>query len=201
MFEEGRVWPQSVGSQLAGLCVGSRVGERVLDLCAAPGGKATMLAGDVVAVEVSASRARELEENMRRLGATNVRVVCADGRDLPDDLTGFDRALVDAPVLGARRARRAAGSALALPAAARAAARAPRGRCRARAHRGHDRLLRLHREQRRVRGRRRRGGSRDRPDARRRVAAIPSPTRPEFLQTLPHVHATSGFFIARLRAP
>ena len=46
---EGRIWPQSRGSQLAALCVGSQAGERVLDLCAAPGGKATMLAGDVVA--------------------------------------------------------------------------------------------------------------------------------------------------------
>ena len=63
---EGRVWPQSAGSQLAGLAVGSVEGERVLDLCAAPGGKATMLAGEVVAVEVNEARARELEENVRR---------------------------------------------------------------------------------------------------------------------------------------
>ena len=36
-FAEGRIWPQSAGSQLAGLAVGSVAGERVLDLCAAPG--------------------------------------------------------------------------------------------------------------------------------------------------------------------
>jgi 16S rRNA (cytosine967-C5)-methyltransferase len=58
-LEEGRIWPQSRGSQLAGLAVGSRDGERTLDLCAAPGGKATQLAGDVVAVEIHEGRARE----------------------------------------------------------------------------------------------------------------------------------------------
>jgi len=76
---EGRIWPQSRGSQLAGLAVGAREGERVLDLCAAPGGKATQLAGDVVAVEKHPGRARELEQ---AVGA-NVRVVNADALGLP----------------------------------------------------------------------------------------------------------------------
>ena len=97
---EGRIWPQSRASQLAGLVVGAQDGERVLDLCAAPGGKATMLRGEVVAVELHEGRARELEENARRLGATNVRVVNADARALPPELDGFDRALVDAPCSG-----------------------------------------------------------------------------------------------------
>jgi 16S rRNA (cytosine967-C5)-methyltransferase len=97
---EGRIWPQSRGSQLAGLAVGAQPGERVLDLCAAPGGKATMLAGEVVAVELHEGRARELQENVRRLGAPNVRVVNADGLALPSELDGFDRALVDAPCSG-----------------------------------------------------------------------------------------------------
>jgi 16S rRNA (cytosine967-C5)-methyltransferase len=100
---EGLIWPQSRGSQLAGLCVGAQEGERVLDLCAAPGGKATQLAeraAEVVAVEKHPGRARELEANARRLGAQNVRVVNADALELPDDLRGFDRALVDAPCSG-----------------------------------------------------------------------------------------------------
>ena len=59
-----------------------------------------MLAGEVVAVEANESRARELAENLGRLGRDDVRVVHADGRDLPPDLTGFDRALVDAPCSG-----------------------------------------------------------------------------------------------------
>ena len=99
-LQRGEIWPQSRGSQLAGLVVGSQDGERVLDLCAAPGGKATMLAGEVTAVEANEARARELQENVDRLGAANVRVVHADGRSLPPELTGFDRALVDAPCSG-----------------------------------------------------------------------------------------------------
>src|SRR5205814_4560900 len=67
-FEAGLIWPQSRGSQLAGLVVGARPGERTLDLCAAPGGKATQLEGEVVAVELHPGRARELDENCRRLG-------------------------------------------------------------------------------------------------------------------------------------
>jgi 16S rRNA (cytosine967-C5)-methyltransferase len=200
-FAEGRVWPQSGGSQLAGLAVGSVAGERVLDLCAAPGGKATMLAGEVVAVEVNAARARELEENVARLGATNVQVVCADGRTLPEELTGFDRALVDAPcsglgVLAARPDLRWRSQPL-----------------------PELQLELLHAAAARVRP----GGTvlysvctvnRDEAEAvvdasglavdETLATAWPQfrhSARPEFLQTLPHVHGTSGFFIARLLVP
>jgi 16S rRNA (cytosine967-C5)-methyltransferase len=99
-LSEGRIWPQSRGSQIAALTVGSRTGDRVLDLCAAPGGKATQLEGDVTAVEINPGRARELGENVRRLGAVNVKVVQADALELPSDLRNFDRALVDAPCSG-----------------------------------------------------------------------------------------------------
>jgi 16S rRNA (cytosine967-C5)-methyltransferase len=83
--------------------VGAQPGERVLDLCAAPGGKATQVAEtaeEVVAVEKHPGRARELESNCKRLGATNVRVLNADALELPDDLGDFDRVLVDAPCSG-----------------------------------------------------------------------------------------------------
>ena len=80
------VWPQSRGSQLAGLAVGASPGERILDLCAAPGGKATQLDGEVDAVELNEGRARELREVCGRLRATTWTVVCADGLALPAEL-------------------------------------------------------------------------------------------------------------------
>jgi 16S rRNA (cytosine967-C5)-methyltransferase len=195
---EGRIWPQSRASQLAGLCVGSRDGERVLDLCAAPGGKATQLQGSVTAVEKHPGRARELEENCRRLGATNVAVVCADALALPDELADYDRALVDAPCsgLGVLAAR-------------------PDLRWRARP------LPELQRDLLRVAAERVKPGgsivySVCTINADENEAVVDAyglepeplgeewprfvhPRRREFLLTLPNRHGTSGFFIARLR--
>jgi 16S rRNA (cytosine967-C5)-methyltransferase len=197
-LEDGRIWPQSRGSQLAGLAVGSVPGERVIDLCAAPGGKATMLAGEVVAVELHEGRARELEENARRLGATNVRVVNADGLALPAELDGFDRALVDAPcsglgVLAARpdlrwRARPLPELQLALLRAAAARVR-PSGTvtysvCTLNADEN-EAVVEAS------------GLAVD--DLGAEWPAFRHPKRPEFLLTTPHHHSTSGFFVARLR--
>jgi 16S rRNA (cytosine967-C5)-methyltransferase len=97
---EGRIWPQSRASQLAALVVGSQEGERILDMCAAPGGKASMLHGDVTAVEINPGRARRLRENLGLLGADHVHVIEADATELPPGLDDFDRALVDAPCSG-----------------------------------------------------------------------------------------------------
>jgi 16S rRNA (cytosine967-C5)-methyltransferase len=195
---EGRVWPQSRASQLVGLCVGAREGERTLDLCAAPGGKATMLGGGVTAVEIDEGRARELRENVRRLGATNVTVVQADGLALPDDLRGFDRALVDAPCSGlgvlARRPD-LRWRARPLPELQLALLRAAADRVRPGGTIVYA-VCTLNAEE-----------NEAIVDA-SGLAVLPlgdewpafrHPRRPEFLLTLPHVHHTSGFFVARLR--
>jgi 16S rRNA (cytosine967-C5)-methyltransferase len=77
-------------------------GERVLDLCAAPGAKTTHLAaltgdaGEVVAVEHDPRRGEDLRANAARLGAGSVRVVVGDA-SRPDHGTGYDRVLVDPP--------------------------------------------------------------------------------------------------------
>ena len=195
---EGRIWPQSAASQLVGLAVGARDGERTLDLCAAPGGKATMLAGEVTAVEVNEGRARELRETARRLGATNVDVVVADGRDLPARLAGFDRALVDAPcsglgVLNGRPDLR--WRALPLPRLQLELLEAAAGRVRPGGTIVYS-VCTINTEE-----------AEDVVDA-SGLAVDPTlaeewprfrhPRRPEFLQTLPHVHDTAGFFVARL---
>ena len=199
----GFVWPQSRGSQLAGLAVGAQPGERVLDLCAAPGGKATQLAEsaeEVVAVEKHPGRARELEANCKRLGASNVRVVNADALYLPDDLGEFDRVLVDAPcsglgVLAARPDLRWRGKPL--PGAAARPARASRPSVCGRAARSSTRSARS------TRTRTRRSSTRAASSPTRSARSGRSsrtPRRPEFLLTLPHRDHTSGFFIARLRS-
>ena len=195
----GLIWPQSRGSQLAGLCVASREGERVLDLCAAPGGKATQLGGEVTAVEIHPGRARQLEENCARLGATNVRVVNADALALPDELRDFDRVIVDAPcsglgVLASRpdlrwRARPLPDLQLALLRAAAERVR-PGGTivysvC----------TISVEENEAVVDA-----SGLDVESLEEEWPRFAHPRRPEFLLTLPHRDRTSGFFIARLRS-
>jgi 16S rRNA (cytosine967-C5)-methyltransferase len=195
---DGRIWPQSRGSQLAGLAVGARDGDRVLDCCAAPGGKAAMLAGEVVAVELHEGRARELEQNVRRLRAERVRVVNADALALPAELTGFDRALVDAPcsglgVLAGRpdlrwRAQPLPDLQLALLRAAAERVK-PGGRivfsvCTINADENEAVVD---------------ASGLEPDDLGDEWPAFRHPKRPEFLLTTPHRHGTSGFFVARLR--
>jgi 16S rRNA (cytosine967-C5)-methyltransferase len=102
LFEEGLVMPQSRASMLVARAVDPRPGERVLDLCAAPGAKTTHLAalmrgeGEVVAVESDQARAEAIAENATRLGAATVHVRGGDASE-PAFGTGYDRVLVDPP--------------------------------------------------------------------------------------------------------
>ena len=202
-LEAGRIWPQSVASQLVGHCVGATEGTRTLDLCAAPGGKATMLSGDVVAIEVNEDRARELVANARLLGATQVRVVHADGRALPDELGTFDRALVDAPcsglgVLAARPDLR--WKAMPLPELQLALLRSAIARVRPGGTVTYS-VCTIHRDECEDVVDAALGDGTVEPDASLgdEWPAFRHRSRPELLQTLPHLHGTAGFFVARFR--
>jgi 16S rRNA (cytosine967-C5)-methyltransferase len=110
-FREGRVSIQDWGAQHAATLLDAHDGQRVLDACAAPGGKAAHLLEratlDLTALELDAQRARRIAENIERLGlAATVKVADAgrpadwwDGRP-------FDRILADVPCSASGVARR-----------------------------------------------------------------------------------------------
>lgn len=110
----GLVYVQQASTGVAAPALSPRPGERILDLCAAPGGKTTHAAdlmgdrGSLVAVEVNENRIRGLLGNSYRLGHPNILVVAGDGRDLPEE-AAFDRVLVDAPCSGEGTLRRRGG--------------------------------------------------------------------------------------------
>ncbi|MCA1630363.1 MAG: 16S rRNA (cytosine(967)-C(5))-methyltransferase RsmB [Acidobacteria bacterium] len=108
LASDGIVYTQDEASQLVGLAVGARRGERVLDVCAAPGSKATQIATQteglalVVACDIYEHRLRTVVESARRQSVDNVLAVAldAEGSPLPFADGSFDRVLVDAPCTG-----------------------------------------------------------------------------------------------------
>jgi len=105
---EGLFQVQGEASQLIAYLLSPEPGERILDACAAPGGKSTQIAemmadrGELVAVDVSARGIDRLLANAARLGLQSIRAVRADIRqEIPEALRGpYDRILVDAPCSG-----------------------------------------------------------------------------------------------------
>lgn len=101
---------QDLGSQWTAAAVGALPGETVLDICAAPGGKATAMASSgafVVAADIASARVGLIASNVRRLGSP-VAAVVADGTRAPFPAGSFDRVLVDAPCSGLGTLRRRA---------------------------------------------------------------------------------------------
>ncbi len=106
LWGSGAIIAQSRAAMLVARVLDPQPGERVLDLCAAPGGKSTHIAalmndtGEVLAVERNRARAADLRDTARRLHAHSVRVELSDAALPRSDGQVFDRVLVDPPCSG-----------------------------------------------------------------------------------------------------
>jgi len=114
-YQHGLFQVQDESSMLIGHAVNPASGSRVLDVCGAPGGKATHLAqlmqddGTIIAMDIHPHKLALIEENCRRLGVKSVQAVAFDARELPGTYTGWaDYTLVDAPCSGLGVLRRRA---------------------------------------------------------------------------------------------
>lgn len=113
LHEGGAYYLQEPSAMTAAALLAPRPGERVLDLCAAPGGKSTQLAammageGLLICNEIVPSRAQILSRNIERMGVRNAMVTSASPDVLAKELAGFfDCVLVDAPCSGEGMFRR-----------------------------------------------------------------------------------------------
>ncbi|ENV7349120.1 TPA: 16S rRNA (cytosine(967)-C(5))-methyltransferase RsmB [Neisseria gonorrhoeae] len=111
-FAEGLVSVQDFGAQQAAYLLNPKDGERILDACAAPGGKTGHILEladcRVTALDIDAGRLKRVEDNIARLGFQTASAACADARDLAAWYDGkpFDAVLADMPCTASGVARR-----------------------------------------------------------------------------------------------
>ncbi|HFA8754365.1 TPA: methyltransferase domain-containing protein, partial [Neisseria gonorrhoeae] len=111
-FAEGLVSVQDFGAQQAAYLLNPKDGERILDACAAPGGKTGHILEladcRVTALDIDAGRLKRVEDNIARLGFQTASAACADARDLAAWYDGkpFDAILADVPCTASGVARR-----------------------------------------------------------------------------------------------
>ncbi len=213
-WRDGAYMPQSRAAMLVARVLAPQPGEKVLDLCAAPGAKTTHLAalmgdrGEILAVERHRGRAAALQRTCRRMHVNCVRVTVADAVEPLPGLPLFDRVLLDPPCsgLGTLAARpdlrwrvspeRVAAMAVEQASLLARAADAVRpggtlvySTCTISAPENEDQIRRL---------------LSDRPDfvpddLSGEWPLLGHPSQGGMLLTLPHRDATAGFFVARLR--
>lgn len=102
---EGKIYLQSLSSQLPALLLDTHPNQDVLDMCASPGSKTTYIAqltndtARITACEIDKIRCERLKYNINKLGINNVTCMCVDATKL-DDYFRFDNILLDAPCSG-----------------------------------------------------------------------------------------------------
>ncbi|CAF1354348.1 unnamed protein product [Adineta steineri] len=105
-YLSGHYMLQGASSFLPVMALAPQPNERILDMCAAPGGKSSYIgalmrnSGILVANDANKDRAKAIIANTHRLGLTNTIVTNLDGRQFSEHMGGFDRCLVDAPCSG-----------------------------------------------------------------------------------------------------
>ncbi len=105
IYKRGEIYLQSLSSMLPPLFLAPEVGENILDMTAAPGGKTTQIAAltcnkaFITACEKDKIRAQRLKFNIEKMGAKNITVMNVDATKL-DDFFRFDKILLDAPCSG-----------------------------------------------------------------------------------------------------
>lgn len=105
-FEEGDFVIQDESSQFIGKIVSLPKGARVLDLCAAPGGKSLLFAemeevDEIISCDISESKTELIEENVRRIGVSKIKTKVNDASLYnPDFVDGFDLVICDLPCSG-----------------------------------------------------------------------------------------------------
>ncbi len=105
-FQKGLFHVQDLASQLCAAALSAKPGQRVLDLCAAPGGKTFTVCedmddrGEIIACDIHPARVSLIEAGAKRLGFTSIHPMTADATVYRPELGAFDRVLCDVPCSG-----------------------------------------------------------------------------------------------------
>lgn len=105
-YQQGQFYVQDIASQLCCLALAPQKGERILDLCAAPGGKSFTTAllmensGTLESFDLYPKRTHLIETGAKRLGISNIKIGTANANCFLPELVGADRVLCDVPCAG-----------------------------------------------------------------------------------------------------